>query len=276
MDGQDGAEGVNVRALGQLFNILAARNSHKGGGGETSSSTVRIAAVEIYNETPRDLLIDPKEYKKHLALVAGGSEPTIAKLEIHQNPAGSIHIPGLLWKEVTSVADIKATLASHVRVNRATAATAMNDYSSRSHLVLFVDVETESSCVSGSTASSSAATVEKEIERTHGRLVLIDLAGSERVKRSEAVGQALKEASHINKSLSALGDVMAALRRRSNGEDKVHIPYRNSKVRQKDANSNVLLLLLGDVVEFMRIYILLLLFLPSADLPTLRLPGGPQ
>lgn len=57
------------------------------------------------------------------------------------------------------------------------------------------------------------------------KLHLIDLAGSERVSRSGAEGDRLKEAASINKSLSALGDVVAALQQRSS-----HVPYRNSKV----------------------------------------------
>lgn len=52
--------------------------------------------------------------------------------------------------------------------------------------------------------------------------------GSERVGKSEATGERLEEAKHINRSLSALGDVMAALAAR----DAKHVPFRNSKLTQ--------------------------------------------
>jgi hypothetical protein len=60
---------------------------------------------------------------------------------------------------------------------------------------------------------------------TRGKLSFVDLAGSERVKKSGAAGATMKEAQAINKSLSALGDVISAL-----AEEKPHVPYRNHKL----------------------------------------------
>ncbi|GAY53420.1 hypothetical protein CUMW_149120, partial [Citrus unshiu] len=96
--------------------------------------------------------------------------------------------------------------------NRAIGATALNERSSRSHSVVTVHVR-------GKDLKTGIP--------LHGNLHLVDLAGSERVDRSEATGDRLKEAQHINKSLSALGDVIFALAQKS-----PHVPYRNSKLTQ--------------------------------------------
>ena len=93
--------------------------------------------------------------------------------------------------------------------HRSTSATTMNAHSSRSHMVLQVDV---------TTYTNNGPAV-------RGQLYLVDLAGSERVNKSGATGQQLKEAQGINKSLSALGDVMEAL-----DKGQAHIPFRNSKL----------------------------------------------
>ena len=106
--------------------------------------------------------------------------------------------------------------------NRACAETNMNERSSRSHQVLTVIVD-------GTTLSNGAV--------VHSCLHLVDLAGSERVAKSGASGDRLNEACSINTSLSALGDVMAALARNASGNTQAHIPFRNSKLTQLLADS---------------------------------------
>ena len=102
---------------------------------------------------------------------------------------------------------------------RTTASTAMNDRSSRSHMVFTL-------ALSGVDASGRAF---------EGALNLVDLAGSERLSRTGATGERLKEAQSINKSLSALGDVVFALAEKKDA--RAHVPYRNSKLTYLLQNS---------------------------------------
>jgi kinesin family protein C1 len=96
--------------------------------------------------------------------------------------------------------------------NRRVAATKANERSSRSHSIFMLTLK--GSC-------------EATGESSEGVLNLVDLAGSERLKQSGAEGSRMKETQAINKSLSSLGDVIAAL---GSGKGEAHVPYRNSKV----------------------------------------------
>ena len=87
----------------------------------------------------------------------------------------------------------------------------MNEHSSRSHSVFLINVKQEN--------------LENQ-KKLSGKLYLVDLAGSEKVSKTGAEGNILDEAKNINKSLSALGNVIAAL---ADG-NKTHIPYRDSKL----------------------------------------------
>ena len=111
----------------------------------------------------------------------------------------------------------------------------MNQDSSRSHSVFTITVESadkdeqpaEASGASavpgggGSTPGGGRSTVRV------GKLNLVDLAGSERQSKTGATGDRLKEATKINLSLSALGNVISAL---VDGKPGGHIPYRDSKL----------------------------------------------
>ena len=94
--------------------------------------------------------------------------------------------------------------------NRSTHGTKANEHSSRSHCLLLIYIE--------------GTELQKGITM-RGKLVMVDLAGSERISKTDASGARLKEAQHINKSLSALGNVINALKGKSN-----HVPFRDSKL----------------------------------------------
>ena len=95
--------------------------------------------------------------------------------------------------------------------NRKVASTNMNADSSRSHSIFLINVKQEDT---------------KTETKLTGKLYLVDLAGSEKVGKTGAEGETLEEAKNINKSLSALGNVISAL---AEGV-KTHIPYRDSKM----------------------------------------------
>ncbi|MCO5575842.1 hypothetical protein L7F22_029647 [Adiantum nelumboides] len=182
--------GVNYRALNDLFQISRDRK-------DVISYEVGVQMLEIYNEQVRDLLLIDSSNRR---------------LEIRNNSQlNGINVPDACMLPVNSTSDV-FQLMKIGQKNRAVGATALNERSSRSHSVLTVHVQ-------GTELASGTV--------LHGCLHLVDLAGSERVDRSEATGDRLKEAQYINRSLSALGDVVSALAQKSS-----HVPYRNSKLTQ--------------------------------------------
>ncbi|XP_023188658.1 kinesin-like protein KIFC3 isoform X5 [Xiphophorus maculatus] len=188
MEGVTSDPGINQRALRLLFAEVREKNLDW-------EYRIVVNLVEIYNETLRDLL---------------RQNPT-DKLDIKLNPDGSgqLYVPGLTEIAVQSPEDINRVFELG-RVNRATACTNLNEHSSRSHALLIITV-------SGFNTTTGT--------RTQGKLNLVDLAGSERIGKSGAEGSRLREAQCINKSLSALGDVISALRTRH-----AHVPFRNSRL----------------------------------------------
>lgn len=185
----DDRRGVTYRALEDLFDYKEERSVEV-------QYEITVQMVEIYNEQVKDLLSPP----------TGGEESAKVK-EINVKMANRrSSLEGLASRRVECEEDILEAMEEGGR-NRATACTKMNDVSSRSHSITLINVQGHGEW------------------QTSGTLYLVDLAGSERVGRSDASGDRLKEAQHINKSLSALGDVMTALQ---NGDK--HVPYRNSKL----------------------------------------------
>jgi len=185
MEGSPQEKGINPRTLARLFEMITDKS-------QDFSYRVEFSILEIYNEEIKDLL-EP-----------GGNK----KLEVRQGPDGN-YVQDLYLAQVSSYDEV-IKLWSKARENRTTFSNNINEHSSRSHLVLSVYAR-------GENRSTGV--------QSYGKLHLVDLAGSERLSRTNATGDRLKEAQNINKSLSALGDVIAAAAGKQG-----HIPYRNSKL----------------------------------------------
>uniref|UniRef100_A0A453JL45 Kinesin-like protein n=4 Tax=Aegilops tauschii subsp. strangulata TaxID=200361 RepID=A0A453JL45_AEGTS len=191
MEGTEGARGVNYRILDELFRVVKDRH-------DLFQYEITVSALEVYNEQIHDLLLT-------------GSQPstTTKRLEVRQVAEGVHHVPGLVEARVSNMDEAWDVLQTGSKA-RVVGSTNANEHSSRSHCIHCVMVKGEN-LMNG--------------ERTNSKLWLIDLAGSERVAKTDAQGERLKEAQNINKSLSALGDVISALATKSQ-----HIPFRNSKL----------------------------------------------
>ncbi|KAJ3491622.1 hypothetical protein NLI96_g550 [Meripilus lineatus] len=165
--------------------------------------------LEIYNETINDLL--------------GKGEFDKKKHDIKHDKSGRTTVTDVNVVPLSSPSQVR-TLLTQAQSRRTVAATLMNERSSRSHSVFTLRIIGENT-ITGETCE--------------GSLNLVDLAGSERLEKSGAANdkERLKETQAINKSLSALGDVIAALGEKGEGKGDKHIPYRNSKLTYLLQNS---------------------------------------
>lgn len=181
--------GIIPRAFDHVFETISVTEGVK--------FLVHASYLEIYNEEIRDLL--GKDAKQ--------------KLELKEHPERGVYVVGLSMHPVHNVADCEKVMDKGWK-NRSVGATLMNADSSRSHSIFTINIEMGEVNDSG----------EEHIRA--GKLNLVDLAGSERQAKTGATGDRLKEATKINLSLSALGNVISAL---VDGKSK-HIPYRDSKL----------------------------------------------
>ncbi|XP_076108090.1 kinesin-like protein KIF22 isoform X2 [Mytilus galloprovincialis] len=182
--------GVIPRVINGIFHLIEEQKKT-----DTMewSESVKFSYLEIYNEKVMDLL-DPKD----------------TDLPIREDTEKNILIPGLGEKEIRNFDEFK-TYFGPASNNRTVAATKLNERSSRSHSILLLKIKR---------TQKSAP-----YKTLHGKIYLIDLAGSEDNRRTGNKGIRLKESGAINKSLFVLGEVVDSI-----NCCLPRIPYRNSKL----------------------------------------------
>lgn len=203
MMGTQDKPGLIPRTCEDLFErIQAAQNENS-----NVAYNVRVSYFEVYNEHVRDLFV-PYDANK---------PPNY--LKIRESPTEGPYVKDLTEVPVRNIGEILRYMKNG-DASRTVASTKMNDTSSRSHAVFTImlkqihhDMETD------------------ETTERSSRIRLVDLAGSERAKSTEATGARLREGSNINKSLTTLGRVIAALadpKAGRSGKRKDVVPYRDS------------------------------------------------
>jgi hypothetical protein len=150
-------------------------------------------------------LLDPTDRKKR----------SKSGLEIKEHPILGVYVKGLQEIVVDNPSKMQDIIDQGMK-SRTVASTQMNADSSRSHSVFTIKVHQKDA--------------EDESKNLFAKVNLVDLAGSERVKSTGATGATLKEGANINKSLSALGNVINALVELAKGKKGAFVPYRNSKL----------------------------------------------
>ncbi|XP_069787886.1 kinesin-like protein KIF16B isoform X3 [Narcine bancroftii] len=196
----------DVGLIPRICQGLYDRISGKSNWDEASFRT-EVSYLEIYNERVRDLL-RRKSTKTY-------------NLRVREHPKEGPYVEDLSKHLVQNYSDVEELMEAG-NINRTTAATGMNDVSSRSHAIF--------------TVNFTQAKFDAEMPcETISKIHLVDLAGSERADATGATGVRLKEGGNINKSLVTLGNVISALADFSqdgvNSQTKkkqVFVPYRDS------------------------------------------------
>uniref|UniRef100_A0A8B9KV21 Kinesin-like protein n=1 Tax=Astyanax mexicanus TaxID=7994 RepID=A0A8B9KV21_ASTMX len=177
--------GIIPRIADDIFNHIFAMD-------ENLEFHIKVSYFEIYMDKIRDLLDVSK-----------------TNLSVHEDKNRVPYVKGCTERFVSSPEEVMDVI-DEGKSNRHVAVTNMNEHSSRSHSIFLINIKQEH--------------IETE-QKLCGKLYLVDLAGSEKVSKTGAEGSVLDEAKNINKSLSALGNVISAL-----AEGTVHVPYRDSKM----------------------------------------------
>jgi hypothetical protein len=187
--------------------------------------------VQLYNEILTDLLEDPREANNHVKLV-GVSDVNSDLLLVSERTGEKI---GTRVRNADEALELYRVGSARKEVSK----TKMNDTSSRSHCIFTMEISRRPRTLVGGGAGAAAATSEGDDgaptagaaaasapRALEGKLILCDLAGSERVGKTGAKDRQLQEAAHINGSLLVLGKVVAALTDKSSQ----HVPFRESKL----------------------------------------------
>ncbi|XP_021530981.1 kinesin heavy chain isoform X1 [Saimiri boliviensis] len=178
--------GIIPRIARDIFNHIYSMD-------ENLEFHIKVSYFEIYLDKIRDLL-----------------DVTKTNLSVHEDKNRVPFVKGCTERFVSSPEEILDVI-DEGKSNRHVAVTNMNEHSSRSHSIFLINIKQEN--------------METE-QKLSGKLYLVDLAGSEKVSKTGAEGAVLDEAKNINKSLSALGNVISALAEGT----KSYVPYRDSKM----------------------------------------------
>lgn len=212
MTGSGNCRGIIPRAVDKMVHdVISMRESGW-------KIKLKASMLEVYNESVRDILSSSSEdlLNGSCEIVNSSENKSSSKYRIvFSNGKVSVSDVSSFEIDTSDLASGRRCLDDILlrsQNNRTTASTAMNERSSRSHCLFYLDV------------SGYHAGVNTYME---GGLRLVDLAGSERLGRAGTAGDSsrFRETVSINKSLSNLGEVFLAL-----GNKAAHVPYRNSKL----------------------------------------------